>query len=74
MKIGQTGERAQKREMDQTRSPNGAFVLKIMLEVKTVIGWHAMKEMPTTTEIINQINHDKGATIAPCMVYTKMGI
>ena len=71
MKIGQTGERAQKREMDQT---DGAFVLKIMLEVKTVIGWHAMKEMPTTTEIINQINHDKGATIAPCMVYTKMGI
>ena len=41
MKIGQTGERAQKREMDQTRSPDGEFVLKIMLEVKTVIGWHA---------------------------------
>ena len=34
-----------------------------MLKVKTMIGSYAMKEMPSTKEMINQINLDKDVTI-----------
>ena len=65
MKIGQIGERALalEGEMDHTGSQDGKFILKITLKVKTMIGLYAMKEMPTTKEMINQINLDKDVTI-----------
>ena len=59
VKIGKIGERglALEGEMDHTRK--SCWIIYI----ENYVGSYAMKEMPSTKEMINQINLDKDVTI-----------